>query len=526
MTTRRLAVLPLVARLLAGASLLLAASITPALPAQAPKSPTFTEHIAPLVYASCTRCHRPGEAAPFALLTYADTKKRARNLLAVIEDRTMPPWHPEPGHGSFRNTARLANEQIETFRNWVATGMAEGPREALPPVPAFPSGWQLGEPDLVLTTKGAFEVPARGRDVYRNFALPVDLPEDRWITAIEVRPSARSVLHHTLVFLDENRESRERDGQDGRPGFSGMQYPRGPMIASWAVGGIPERLPDGLAIKLPKHSDLMLQSHLHPSGKKELEQTTIGVYFAEQPPERTLVSLQLPPFFGFTAGLDIPAGEADYRLRDSFELPTDVEAVRVGGHAHMLCRSMKMWAEQKDGTEIPLLYIKAWDFDWQSDYTYARFVPIQKGATVHVEIVYDNSKDNPNNPNKPPKRVRWGRETTDEMGSITLLLVPKDEADREVLQRAVADKTMARAIARAERAVDQQFDGLDTNRDGKLDRSELPRRMQPFFEQLDLDKDGKLSKEEAKGVTELLRGLGRGLGGGLPGGLPGAGGGR
>jgi hypothetical protein len=491
--------------------LLLAATMT----AQAPSAPppTFTEDVAPIVFRSCAPCHRPGEAAPFPLLSHADVKKRGRNLLAAVEDRYMPPWHPEPGYGSFRHEARLSDEQIGTLRAWVEAGMPEGPPDKLPKLPAFPEGWQLGEPDLVLRTQGAFEVPARGRDVYRNFALPLGLPEDRWITAIEVRPSARAVLHHVLVFLDEQREGPQLDGKDGRPGFSAMRLRQSPMIGAWAVGGMPEHLPDGLAIKIPKGSDLVLQSHLHPSGKKELEQTTIGIHFAEAPPTRTLVSIQLPPFFGITAGLDIPAGESEYRLADSFELPCDVDAVTIGGHAHMLCRSMKMHAELPDGAEVPLLKIPSWDFDWQNRYTFREPVRLPKGAVVRAELVYDNSSDNPNNPNKPPKRVRWGRETTDEMGSITVLVVPADEKDLDTLLDAVGKKNLGKQVARAEKAVEERFQEFDKNRDGKLSQQEVPRQLRMFFERLDKDQDGGLTKDEARGIADLIGELGRTFGG-------------
>lgn len=485
--------------------------------AQTPAAPTFTEHVAPIVFRSCAHCHRPGEVAPFPLLTYADVKKRANNLLAVVEDRHMPPWHPEPGYGAFRNDARLLDAQIDTLRAWVKGGMPQGPADKLPQLPAFPDGWQLGTPDLVLTTQGAFEVPASGRDIYRNFAIPLGLPEDKWVTAIEVRPSARAVLHHVLVFVDEERQAQAEEGKDGRPGFSGMRLQRAPMLGSWAVGGMPEHLPDGLAMRLPKGSDLVLQSHLHPSGKKEKEQTTIGLYFKKEPPQRSLATIQLPPFFGFSAGLDIPAGDADYRLTDSFELPCDVLAVTIGGHAHQLCTSMTMFAEGKDGTTIPLLRIPRWDFDWQNRYTFLELVPLPKGAVIRSELVYDNSKNNPNNPNKPPRRVRWGRETEDEMGSISLLVVPADEADLAVLQGAIARKNVAKVADRVDEAVDARFSGFDTNRDGKLAKDEVPQRLRPFFDRLDTDGDGALTKEEAKGLSALL-------GGALdPGGVPGGG---
>jgi hypothetical protein len=486
-------------------------------PTPSPTAPTFTEHIAPIVFRSCTPCHRPGEVAPFALQGFADVKKRGRNILQVVEDRYMPPWHPEPGHGSFRGNLRLSDAQVGLFRDWVAAGMPEGPADRLPKLPEFTAGWQLGEPDLVVRTSGAFEVPAKGRDIYRNFSIPLGLAEDRWITAIEVRPSARAVLHHVLIFLDEERRGQELEGKDGRPGYSGMRLDRAPMIAGWAVGGMPEHLPEGLAIKLPKGSDLVLQSHLHPSGKKEQEQTVLGIYFAKAAPQRTLVSIQLPPFFGLTAGLDIPANEADFHLRDSFELPCDVDAVSVGGHAHMLLRSMRMHAVLPSGDEAPLLKIADWDFDWQNRYTFSSLVRLPKGAVLHADLRYDNSKDNPANPNQPPKRVRWGQETTDEMGSITLLVVPADEKDLGVLLAAVGKKNLGKQAERVEQAVEKSFDSYDKNRDGKLDKQEVPRRLRFAFERLDQDRDGGLTREEAKAIGELLGELGRGLGGQPPG---------
>lgn len=511
--------IPLLAVLLGGA-FVVATSAQDAKPAAA--GPNYHEHVAPILLAHCASCHRPGEVAPFPLLTYADARKRGRNLLQVVEDRYMPPWHPAPGYGSFRNELRLGDGQIATLRNWVKAGMPEGPADKTPKAPSFPEGWQLGEPDMVLRTSGAYEVAANGRDVYRNFAIPVGLAEDKWITAIEVRPGSRAVLHHVLVFLDERGEGQQMEGKDGKPGFGGMRLQNAPLIATWAVGGMPEHLPEGLAIKLPKGSDLVLQSHLHPSGKKEKEQTTIGLHFADKPPTRTLVSIQLPPLFGATAGLDIPAGEKDYKLQDRFELPCDVDAVQIGGHAHQLCTSVKMFAESKDGKEIPLLHIPEWDFDWQNTYTFRDLVRLPKGATLRADLRYDNSADNPSNPNKPPKRVRWGRETNDEMGSVTLLVVPADEKDLPELLAAVGGKNAERAIARAERVVDEQFDTYDKNRDGKLAKDELPRQMRMFFDGLDKDGDGGLTREEAKGVTELLKQFGAGFGGqpGGPGGLP------
>lgn len=497
--------------------LTLAALLSPQDPQRVP---TFTEDVAPIVFARCASCHRPGEVAPFPLLSYAEVKKRGRTIAEVVEDRYMPPWHPVEGFGEFRNSMRLSAGEVATITRWVKANMPEGPKEKLPPLPKFPDGWQLGEPDLVVQMADGFEVPASGRDVYRNFAIPLDLPEDRWLTAIEVRPSARDVLHHVLFFLDEEGTARNEKSRDGKPGWSGMRLQRQQPIGGWAVGGMPERFPEGLAIALPKGKDLVLQSHFHPSGKKAVEKTTLGLYFAKEPPKRTLVQIQLPPFFGIAAGLDIPAGERAYRLEDAFELPCDVEAVTVGGHAHMLLRTMRMDAEVDGKEPIPLLRIDDWDFDWQNRYTFRELVALPKGARVRAELVYDNSKDNENNPNKPPQRVRWGRESTDEMGSITLMVVPKSEADLPLLQEALRKHVGSSTVKRFENQIDERFAQYDTNKDGKVTRDEVPKRMERLFGFLDGNGDGSLDKDELKRALE-------GFGGGLPGGgLPGGGGGR
>ena len=162
---------------------------------------TFTQHIAPIVFNNCTGCHRPGEAAPFSLMNYRDARRRGRMMRKVTKSRFMPPWHASSGDVEFLGERRLTEKQIALFDKWVKGGMPEGNPARLPAMPKFANGWQLGEPDLVLEMKEAFPIPAGGRDIYRNFVLPMDLPENKWVRAIELRPSARSVLHHSLFFL-------------------------------------------------------------------------------------------------------------------------------------------------------------------------------------------------------------------------------------------------------------------------------------------------------------------------------------
>ncbi|MEC7584758.1 MAG: EF-hand domain-containing protein [Planctomycetota bacterium] len=474
----------------------------------------FTEDIAPIVFQNCTSCHRAGQGAPFPLETYRQTRRRARMIARVTESRFMPPWHPVEGHGEFVGAMRLSDAEIALFDQWVKDGMREGDPDKLPPMPDFPDGWQLGEPDLVVQMPKGYTVPAGGPDIYRNFVVPLDLEEEQWLAAIEVRPSARTVLHHIIFDLDRDGSAKRSDGRDGQPGFGGMtSAARGSRdsgtagLGGWAVGGQASRLPMGLARRLPPNTDLILRSHFHPSGKEEVEQTTLGLYFADEPPTREMVGLQLPPLFGIAAGLDIPPGEANFLLEDSFTLPVDALALTVGGHAHYLCREMQIFATPPDGERESIFFIDDWAFNWQNRYQYLEPVELAKGTKIDARIRYDNSADNANNPSDPPKRVRWGQQSEEEMGSITLLLVAKDESERRKLQQAI--RSHSRGSMRGEGAVSgftsailSQIKMMDANQDGKIDQSEMPRRFRRWMGAFDTNGDGVLDEEELDNASQ------------------------
>ncbi|MBL8842892.1 MAG: redoxin domain-containing protein [Planctomycetes bacterium] len=489
-----------------------------ALPLVAGDPPNFAEHVAPIVFANCTSCHRPGEVGPFALQSYEDVRKRGKMIARVVERRLMPPWHPVEGHGEFSDELALSAAEVETLVAWVDAGCPEGDAKKTPPLPKFTEGWQLGEPDLVVKMAKGFDVPAGGPDIYRNFVIPLGFPEDRYLTAIEVRPSSRAALHHVLFFLDETGEARKNDGKEGKPGFRArLGGGDGQLLGAdtaglggWAVGGMPRHLPLGLARRVPKGADLVLQSHLHPSGKPETEQTVLGLHFAKEPPQRTMATLQLPPLFGVSAGLDIPAGEAAFKLHDSFVLPVDAEAVMVGGHAHLLCTTMQVWVTRPQQERESVFFIDQWDFDWQNQYQYREPLPLQKGSKVEVELTYDNSAANKNNPHDPPQRVRWGEETTDEMGSISLLLVAKQESDAEALLGAIRLNRVASMARGARKAAGggglleglaARAKALDTNKDGTISADEIPAQMKPFVGRLDANGDGNIDPAELAALT-------------------------
>jgi len=414
---------------------------------------TFNAQIAPIIYRNCSACHRPGEAAPFPLLSYADVKRKAKTIGKATSSRIMPPWKAEPASYAYRDERRLTEKQIELIQAWIAAGMPEGRESEKPAPPKFESGWQLGEPDLVVEMPQAFHVPADGPDIYRNIPVALGLAEDKWIAAIDMKPSARAVVHHVLYFADTSGKSHERAPQGAEPGFNGMSAGRSTRpLGGWALGAQPHFFPDGLALEVPKGSDLVVQYHFHPTGKPEVEKSLIGIYFAKKAPDRRLARIQLPPDYSLFSGLDIPAGQKDFVIRDSYTLPVAVDAVGVSAHAHYLATQMKMTATLPDGQVKDLLIIKDWDFAWQDRYYFKDFVPLPEGTILQSEIHWDNSADNPRNPTSPPVHIEWGEGSKDEMGSISLMAVTQVKAQWPLL---VAElRARSRKLAREKMSAD------------------------------------------------------------------------
>jgi hypothetical protein len=399
---------------------------------------TFSENVAPIIFRRCTSCHRPGEAAPFSLMSYDDVAKRGKLIAAVTASRLMPPWRAEPASYAYQDSRRLTDEELSTLQAWVKQGVPRGDAAKMPLQPKFPDGWQLGAPDLIVKMEKGFTVPAEGADIYRYVRIPLNLPDDQWVQAIELRPSARKVVHHVLYFADSSGEAKNIEAEEdaGRSSGASMKFTRGMIpLGGWAVGAQPHLLPGGLALKLPKGTDLMFQYHFHPVGKEETEQSTIGLYFAKKAPEHTLANVQLPVAYALFSGLNIAPGQKDFRVRDSFVLPADVEAVSIGAHAHYIGKTMKMTATFPDGAVKTLLDIKDWDFAWQDRYFFEGPILLPKGTRLDSEVSWDNSEENPKNPSRPAIPVRWGEQTKDEMGAVTLTVYPASEADLGVLQQ-------------------------------------------------------------------------------------------
>jgi hypothetical protein len=404
-----------------------------------PSPATFTRDVAPVVFAHCALCHRPGDTAPFSLLEYGDLKKRAKQILEVVESRRMPPWKPIEGHGEFVGERRLKPAEIATIRAWVDQGCEEGDAKDLPPLPKFPDGWALGEPDLVVTMPEAYTVPAEGKDIMRAFVLPLNLTEDKYVRAVQFRPSHLRVVHHALFFMDPTKESRQKEAADPEPGFDGRQLPFGAILggalASWNPGAVSKFYPDGMAKELKKSSDLVMQVHFNPMGRSVQEKSQIGIWFTKEPPRRMVVPLPM-----FNMKIDLPPGEKDLQVRDRYIVPVDIDLIGIIPHAHYLARECRVWAKTPDGKELPLIWIKDWDFDWQEQYRYKEMIRLTTGTEINMVWTFDNTSGNPKNPANPPVRVKYGEASKDEMATVGLQVATFNSADKMKLYYAVLAK--------------------------------------------------------------------------------------
>ena len=412
---------------------------------------TFSRQIAPLIFQHCSPCHRPGEAAPFPLLTYQDVRKHASQIVDVTARRYMPPWLPEPGYGEFAGERRLTDDQLRLIAEWVKEGAMEGSAADLPPPPQFTEGWQMGPPDLIVQMPKPYRLAAGGGDVFRNFVVPVNLKETRYVRAIELRPGNKRVVHHANIWIDRRQSLRRRDGEDSQPGFPGMEnvstearsdsFDPDSHFLFWKPGTVIEPEPDDMTWRLDPGTDLILNLHLQPSGKEEMIQPVMGFYFAAKPPRLHPMLVQLED----DGAIDIQPGARDFAVTDHLRLPAGVEVLAIYPHAHYLGKQVEAWATLPDGSRQWLIKIGDWDINWQAVYTYRRPVWLPKGTTIEMRIAYDNSDSNPRNPNHPPKRVRAGPRSADEMGHVWLQLLPKNESaedPRVALQEAAMKRRL------------------------------------------------------------------------------------
>ena len=398
---------------------------------------TFSKDVAPILHSRCATCHRPGQVAPFALLTYDDARPRAQQIARVTAARRMPPWLPDASDPPFIGERRLSTQEIEVLQRWVQAGAPEGDRAQAPAPPAFLSGWTHGVPDLIVEMPTAYVLQPGGHDVYRNVILPVNVPANRYVRAVEFNPGTR-VVHHAVIRIDRTGLSRQRDADDREPGFDGMvttevQDPDGHFIG-WAPGRGPIVAPEGMPWRLDRGSDLVIELHLMPGQQPTPVQPTLALYFTDQAPTATPVMLVMG-----SKAIDIAPGDTDYVVEDRYQLPVAVDLLSLYPHAHYLGREMVVQALLPDGMTRQLLRIPEWNFQWQQDYRFATPVPLPQGTTISMRYRYDNSDSNTSNPHRPVHRVTWGPQSSDEMGNLGVQVLPRSTGDAAALVASFAE---------------------------------------------------------------------------------------
>ncbi len=478
----------------------------PALGADSPRLPvTFNKDVAPILFERCAACHRPGEVAPFALLNYRDAAKRAGQIADITSSREMPPWKAEPGAGHFADERRLPDAEVATIRQWADSGAVEGDAADLPAAPKFTSGWQLGEPDLVVKMPEPYTLTATGPDEYRCFVLPVQIPAGKYIRAMEYRPGNRKIVHHAvLTSMPHDQALAKLAAGDGKSFLSGLAPP-GRMLSGplsiWTPGMEPHLLPSDLASSWTAGSDLVLQLHLHPSGRAEEEQSVVGIHLTDAKPSSRL---QMNVFSNNR--INIEPGKADYEVRTSRTLTAETKIFGVFPHMHLIGRSVWAEATLPDASKVPLITINDWDFNWQYYYQYVQPLVLPAGSKIDVRWTYDNSASNASNPSNPPQRVTFGEQTADEMAFLIFDMIATGPPPAN---RPPTAEQLARRAATA-------MTMLDKNADGTLDEAELAASplggmasgdmLKKRITEADKDGDGKLNTAE---LIETMKAMSR-----------------
>ncbi len=361
---------------------------------------TFHKDVEPIFQKRCVECHRPGEVGPFSLLKYEKAKSSAKQIKEVVVKRRMPPWHADPKYGEWKNDRHLSLKEIDTIADWVDAGAPQGDPKDAPPAMKFVDGWQIGTPDAVYSIPKKERVPAEGSIPYRNLFVPTGLKEDKWVQAVEVRPTARSVVHHVLVFVvfPLNR-LKEQPKIDGLNGWVGIYVPgEGPMV-----------FPEGTGKYVPAGATLAFQLHYTATGEAAEDQTQIGLIWTKQRPKQDVVTTSAT-----NTMIRIPAGAADHPQEASFTFPHDAKLLSLLPHMHVRGKAFKYVATLPDGKEQVLLDVPHYDFNWQTCYRLKEPMALKRGTTIRAYARFDNSKNNPFNPD-PTKEVRWGQQTWEEM---------------------------------------------------------------------------------------------------------------
>lgn len=420
---------------------------------------SYAEQIAPLIYKNCTGCHRPGEAGSFNLLTYQDAASRGKLIKFATQSRFMPPWPADASYTHFIGERVLSQEEIDLIAQWVDQGCPLGDSTKIPSLPNFPSGSQLGKPDLVIKFRDVYKLKGDGKDRFLLMRVPYEIPRDTFISAIEVIPGNRKVVHHVNAQLLSYEPDKKKDVMKGNVVADLNDFPDKmqaykaldlqnddgetfPMmttsVTNYLPGVTPPIYPNGIGgfVLTRKGAIFLKDIHYGPTRVDTTDETSFNVFYSKYPPMRPTQEFQLGTFgvAPVVPRLSIPA-DSIKKFHSDFKVPFDLSVLTVNPHMHLLGKSFLAYAVTEQGDTIPLIRINKWDFRWQYFYTYKTMVKIPKGAVIHAEGVYDNTRNNPANPFSPPRLVEereGSMRTSDEMFQFIITYLPYRPGDESI----------------------------------------------------------------------------------------------
>jgi peroxiredoxin len=390
-----------------------------------PDAPTFTKDVMPFLQRNCETCHHSGGIGRVSFSDYDVAAAWAPDMRDSIRAGDMPPWPARDDVSDFAGARVLSEADSLMFEKWIAEGMPKGEEAALPTPIEYPEDWTLGTPDIVLTPREAYTVEAVGQDEYRCFVLPLSMAEDAFVRGIEILPGEKEVVHHVSIYLDESGKASALQDADPKPGyesFGGIGFPVSTPLGGWAPGNSALLLPEGIGRYIPKECHVVIQIHYHKSGREVRDQSQLGIYLHKEPVKQQLVEELVTSRLLF-----IPANAKRHRVAGGITINEDSHVLAILPHMHLLGREIKVTAILPSGTVQPLVWIDDWQFNWQETYVYNKPIALPRGTRIDLEAFYDNTSDNPLNPNNPPKFVRWGEESSDEMCSAFLLVTRDHE---------------------------------------------------------------------------------------------------
>ena len=462
---------------------------------------TFTKDIAPLLYQNCYECHRSGEIGPFDISDYEDLQGWGEMIVEVMDQKRMPPWHADPQHGSFKNERKLPDGVLAAVRTWVEEGMPYGNPADLPTKPKYVDGWRLPkQPDVVLQMREKpYRIPAEGVVDYQYFVVDPGFTEDKWVSASQIIPGAASVVHHAIVFV--------RPPDDGE--FIGIGW-----LNAYVPGQKPVVYPDGFARRVPAGSKLVFQMHYTPSGTEAFDVSKIGINFVE--PEK--VNHQIFTTIAIDQDFEIPPNTANHIVHaDMWQVDSRALLLAISPHMHLRGKSFEVFGKKASGVET-ILKVPHYDFNWQHTYELAQPLPVESFDSISIEAVFDNSKDNPFNPN-PDEYVMWGDQTWEEMTlgyfDVAIPFDPnEDKATRSKrrtagpMRRGNRGKESSEVNDQVQAYVQQMLTRYDSNKDGEISRKEVYGVFRDFgYWQVDRNSDDKITREELESAARGRRGI-------------------